>query len=676
MEKQSKQKSLFRSEIIRSVNIYKSHVKRGFFLCSEFCLSNFEGMISHHDLEQLKLNTLKHFWGYDSFRDPQGEIISQVIAGKDTLALLPTGGGKSLCYQLPALLLEGTCLVISPLLALMKDQVQQMKYRGIEAEYLSSELEDFEADSIFNRCKEGFTKILYISPERLTNARFREFVDEIQISFIAVDEAHCISEWGQDFRPSYQHISAFRNHLGSVPCIALTATATPKVLQEIQTKLHLNKPAIFQKSFRRFNLNIVTDSIADKYECVKNLLKYNRASGIIYVRTRKEAEELAAFLNRSEITDVDYFHAGLPVKEKNARQQRWLYSNHHILVATNAFGMGIDKENVRMIIHFSPPPSIENYYQEIGRAGRDGAESYAYMLWNEQELKNFDQILKNQIPSKEEFVKIVTYLYSTFQVAENDLPENVFQLHIQRIQNFTKSSLAKIRNVLNFLHHQEVIFYNFQNSRSSVELKILPGEIELLPKKDSYMIELLLRNISGFATHKVMFSEKALSAKLQSDPHLIKERLRELQDRGYLDYIDGAETSVRFLKHRDDRAVSGSYWNLFMQIQKNKIQKWEEMKFYLRNSNVCKMKMILSYFGEKNLKNCGKCSVCQHNKESVFGQDISGKILEVLQLGPATAEEIAIRLNYFSKDNVLENLIYLLDSGKIRMINFRTYAIN
>ena len=631
-------------------------------------------MISHQDFQQLKFQTLKHFWGYDNFRDSQEEIINSVINRKDTLALLPTGGGKSLCYQLPALLLEGTCLVISPLLALMKDQVYQLKNSGIEAEYLSSELDEFDAEVIFNRCKDGLTKILYVSPERLTNRLFLQNLEEIQISFIAVDEAHCISEWGQDFRPSYQNIKAFRQNFNNIPCLALTATATPQVLREIQLKLNLNNPVLFQKSFRRTNIKIISDKISDKYQRVLNLLKYNNSSGIIYVRSRKEAEELTRFLQRNQISNVDFFHAGLPVKEKNQKQTNWINSNNQVLISTNAFGMGIDKDNVRFVIHFSPSPSIENYYQEIGRAGRDGLESHAFLLWNEQELLDFDSILRNQIPSKKEFYDIVSYLYSSFQVAENDLPENVFQLQVQRIQNFTKASMAKIKNVLNFLHVQEIVFFNNNKSRSSLELKIAPDEIDLLSKKDAYFIELLLRNYSGLSSHKIMFSEMTMSKKIDVEVPLIKERIKELHQKNYLEYIDGALASIKFLKHRDDRAVSGKYWNLFEQIQKNKMQKWEEMKFFLQDSDYCKMKLILSYFGEKNVKNCGQCSVCEGQKESVFGRNISREIIEILKQKPSNVEEIAIKLNYYKKENILENLIHLLDSGEVKMLNFRTYA--
>ncbi|WP_312298350.1 ATP-dependent DNA helicase RecQ [Chryseobacterium sp.] len=633
-------------------------------------------MISSQDFQKLKYDTLKYFWGYNDFRDSQEEIIDSVINEKDTLVLLPTGAGKSLCYQLPALLKEGTCLVVSPLLALMKDQVNQLKFRGIEAEYLSSELDEYDAEDIYNRCKEGLTKLLYISPERLTNTQFLQNIEDIQLSFIAVDEAHCISEWGQDFRPSYQNIKGFRSNNPEIPCLALTATATPKVLDEIKNKLELRNPSVFQKSFKRNNIRIFTEEVSDKFQRVFDILKYNNDSGIVYVRTRKEAEQLSEFLKKNQLKNVDYFHAGLTTKEKNAKQNLWNNSDNHVLISTNAFGMGIDKDNVRFVIHYSPAASLENYYQEIGRSGRDGKESFAFMLWNKQELLNFDQILKNQIPNKAEFLKIVSYLYSIFQVAEFELPEKTFQLNITGIQNFTKLSKAKINNVLNFLHNQEIIYYNDNKSLSSLELFIKSDEIDQLPQKDAYFIELLFRTISGLTTHKVMFSEQQVSNKINVSAPLIKERLKELQQKNYLEYVDGALSSIKFLKPRDERAVNSIYWKLFEHIQRNKIQKWEEMKFYTENNSYCKMKLILAYFGEKNSKNCGHCSVCEKNKQSIFGKNISQQIINLLAKKPSTIEELSIQLSYHSKENILENLIFLLDSGKVRMLNFRTYMLN
>jgi ATP-dependent DNA helicase RecQ len=633
-------------------------------------------MISPQDFQKLKYDTLKYFWGYTDFRDAQEEIINAVINEKDTLVLLPTGAGKSLCYQLPALLKEGTCLVVSPLLALMKDQVNQLKSRGIEAEYLSSELDEYDAETIYDRCKEGLTKLLYVSPERLTNTQFIQNMQEIQLSFIAVDEAHCISEWGQDFRPSYQNIKGFRSNNPEIPCLALTATATPKVLEEIKSKLELKKPFVFQKSFKRENIKIFTDEVSDKFQRVFDILKYSNDSGIVYVRTRKEAELLAEFLKKNQLKNVDYFHAGLTTKEKNTRQNLWNNSDNHVLISTNAFGMGIDKDNVRFVIHYSPAASLENYYQEIGRAGRDGKDSFAFMLWNKQELLNFDQILKNQTPNKAEFLKIISYLYSIFQVAEFELPEKTFQLNTLGIQNFTKLSKAKINNILNFLHNQEIIYYNENKSLSSLELFIKADEIDQLPQKDAYFMELLFRTISGITTHKVMFSEQQVSNKINVSVPLIKERLKELQQKNYLEYIDGALSSIKFLKPRDERAVNSAYWKLFEHIQRNKIQKWEEMKFYAENNEYCKMKLILAYFGEKNSKNCGQCSVCEKNKQSMFGKNISQQIVNLLAKKPATIEELSIQLSYHSKENILENLIFLLDSGKVRMLNFRTYELN
>ncbi len=631
-------------------------------------------MISTSDFQNLKLETLKHFWGHTTFREQQEEIINDVLSGHDVVALLPTGGGKSLCYQLPALLLQGTCLVISPLLALMRDQVLQLKENGVEAEYLSSELEDFQAEIIYGRCRDQLTKLLYISPERLNNPVFLDNIRTIELSFIAVDEAHCISEWGQDFRPSYQNIRSFRAEYPGLACLALTATATPKVLTEITKRLELKHPIIYQKSFRRNNIKVFTDQIADKYQRVHDLLRYSKNAGIIYTRTRREAEELTRFLKSKNVNHVDYYHAGLTLKEKRERQQHWLQSRDQVLVSTNAFGMGIDKDNVRFVIHYSCPASLENYYQEIGRAGRDGADSYAFLLWNEQELEAFDQLLKYQTPDRHEFNSVITYLYSLFQIADTDLPENTFQLHTDTLRRVSQTTTGKIKNILNFMHNQELIYLNSFKSLSSLELKLLPDEIDQLPKKDAYFLELLLRNLAGISARKVMFSEVNLSAKIGVDVLLLKERIRELQRNGHLDYIDGALSSIKFLQPRNDRVLSSKYWNLFYQIQKNKLQKWEEMKFYVRNRDHCKMRMILSYFGEKNSEKCGHCMVCE-SKKGHSTKTVTEEITTVLSRSACTADEIAIQLNFYEKEKILEHLILLLDAGKVKMLNFRTYAL-
>lgn len=633
-------------------------------------------MQSPSEIKDILNKTLNSFWGYQEYRDSQEEIILSIIHQKDTLALLPTGAGKSLCYQLPALVSEGICIVISPLLALMREQVLHLKSIGIEAEYLSSELDEYESEVIYNRATEGLTKLLYISPERLSNPLFIQKISEILVSFIAVDEAHCISEWGQDFRPSYQHIKEFRKQFKNVPCIALTATATTKVIEDIKKKLDLHQPYLFQKSYKRENIRIIHDEINDKYQRILNFLNHEKSSGIIYARTRKECEDLTHFLKQKGVNNVDFYHAGMSLKDKNTHQKKWLESNNHVLVSTNAFGMGIDKDNVRFVIHLSPSASIENYYQEIGRAGRDGEESFTYLFWNEQELANIDNALYNQIPNKTEFSKIISYLYSSFQIAENELPENPFQLYIQKIQNFTKLSMAKIKNVLQFLHNQEIIYFNNYKNRSSLEIKIPLEDIESLAKQDFYFIELLLRNLSGIASHKVLFNELNLCEKIGSNAHDLKERIRDLQRKGYLEYLDGGEASIKFLHPREDRAIYGKYWNLFEQIQKNKLQKWEEMKYFIRNKDFCKMKMILTYFGEKNAKNCGNCYVCTQSFEIFTTKDLSTELLMLLREKPSTFDELQIKLNKHQKENIFETLIPLLNADKVKMLNYKTYMLN
>lgn len=630
-------------------------------------------MQSEAEIKGVLLKTLQNFWGYSSFRAPQEEIILSVIRGKDTLALLPTGGGKSLCYQLPALVLEGVCLVVSPLLALIKDQVTQLKSIGVEAEYLSSELDENEQEEIYARAAEGVTKLLYVSPERLSNSMFLQKITNIHISFIAVDEVHCISEWGQDFRPSYQRIGEFRKLFGDVPCLALTATATPKVIADIEKKLTLKSPQIFQKSYKRDNLRIFHEEISDKYQRVLDFMKNNSASGIIYVRTRKEAEELTSFLKQKGIENVDFYHAGLSLKDKNQNQKKWQQSSSHTLVSTNAFGMGIDKENVRFVIHFSPSVSLENYYQEIGRAGRDGHESYALLLWNEQEFSDIDDVFRNQIPNKTEFLSILSFLYSIFQIAEGEASEKIFKLNIQKIKDFTKTSFAKIKNVLNFLHNQELVFWNNYKDLSTLELKISAEDLELLPPKETYFVEFLLRNISGIATHKVSFSEEMLSRKLGISVQEIQDRIQYLEEKELVEYVDGSADSIKFLKPRNTREFQGKYWNEFQQIQRNKLQKWEEMKYFIRETDYCKMKMILTYFGEKNAQNCHKCYVCRPLNST---QNLSAQILNALNEKPMTFDEVRAKLNLSGKEEIFETLVSLLNEHKIKMLDYKTYTTN
>ena len=406
-----------------------------------------------------------------------------------------------------------------------------------------------------------------------------------------------------------------------------------------------------------------------------SFLKINKISGIVYVRTRREAEELTAFLKEHNLQNVDFYHAGLSARERNEKQRKWQERNDFVLISTNAFGMGIDKDNVRFVIHYSPSSSVENYYQEIGRAGRDGQESYAFLLWNKQELGEMDDVLSAQIPDKTQYLKVISYIYSIFQIADGEAAERIFQLDLQKVQSFTKISFAKIRSVLGFLHNQEVIFWNNYKSPSTIELKIPAEELEDLPPKDAYFTELLLRNVSGIATHKVSFSEESLSAKLGVSQQIIKDRIKELQKKEWLEYVDGSTDSIKFLRPRDSREIQGKYWNLFEKIQRNKIQKWEEMKYFIQDKDFCKMRMILTYFGEKSSDNCGKCSFCL-SQNPVKEKTLSDEVLEILAKNPATFDELSVKIFWHEKEKIYETLITLLNLEKIKMLNYKTYMIN
>ncbi|MEH7888139.1 RecQ family ATP-dependent DNA helicase [Elizabethkingia meningoseptica] len=625
--------------------------------------------------EEILDSTLKQFWGYNDFRDQQKEIIRSVLASQDTLALLPTGGGKSLCYQLPALLLEGTALVISPLLALMKEQVQELNARGIPAAYLSSEFDDEQEELIYQNLKNEEYKLLYVSPERLTNRSFLENITDTKLCFIAVDEAHCISEWGSDFRPSYQNIKDFRKDYPYLPCLALTATASVKVMQEIQQKLDFKTPNIYKKSYKRNNLYIQLRELSDKYNHILYYLRSNEKSGLIYVRTRKEAEYLSNWLKISGIEQVDFYHAGLPAKEKQIRQNYWLNQNNYTLVSTNAFGMGIDKDNVGFVIHLSPSPSIENYYQEIGRAGRNGQNAETILLWNKNELTQIDDLLKSQLASKTDYQKVCSYVYSFCQVAEHEQPDGFFEIQTGKIQGLTKVSRPKIVSILRFLHNQEIIYLKESKGLSSLELKFDISEVESLGKNDSFFIEKLARVLDGVATHRTYFRERKLVDKMSTDEQTIRMRLKELHGKGLVDYFDGNSAGIKFLTPRNDKELHYKYWNLFASIQKNKLQKWEEMKYFIQDTSYCKMRLILSYFGEKETDNCGKCSYCLSSNIKTGEKEYKKIIFEALMRAPMTLDELTIYLKFYPKDELLEHLKILLDKNQVRMLNYKTYTL-
>ncbi|MDR2122411.1 MAG: RecQ family ATP-dependent DNA helicase [Flavobacteriaceae bacterium] len=616
---------------------------------------------------------LESYWGYENFRDPQKEIILSILEGNDTIALLPTGAGKSICYQVPALLGQGICIVISPLLALIKDQVLQLKRRSISAEYISSEQTPDQQISVFNKLKNNDLKLLYVSPERLLNKAFLEVIKDVEISFLAVDEAHCISEWGNDFRPSYQQIKNFREYIGKhIPCMALTATATEKVLSEIIKKLDLKNVQVFKKSYERENLSLHIIETNDKLGQIERILTRYKGAGIIYCRTRNETRKLSEILKNKGF-EVDFFHAGLSIQEKIQKQKEWTYSNSKVLISTNAFGMGIDKENVRLIIHFSPPYSLENYYQEVGRAGRDGYLSHAFLLWNDSEFSDISSSLTQTISSKSEYEKIIRYLYSLYGVIPNELPENIFDFDLTDFQQKVKLNQSKIISVLEFLHNCSILQWKYEPSDSLLKMNF---PIERLDTdffgKDSAIFEKIARKVTGVFSYLVKFSEKRLSEALLVSHSSLHSFLLKYDQSGDITYIDGNKQKILFLIPRNDQIIMGEYWDKFKHIQENKLFKYKELEFFVQNKKYCRMKLILGYFGEKSHHNCEKCDVCLNKKKKKAP-------LNELQLfireQPRTREEIYAEFHAFSFEEIHEYLQELISEEKIKAINFNTYSV-
>lgn len=616
---------------------------------------------------------LESYWGYKEFRPLQKEIILTILESKDTIALLPTGAGKSICYQVPALLVQGTCIIISPLLALIKDQVYSLKRKLIPAEYISSDQTADQQLSVFNKLRNNELKLLYVSPERLLNKTFLEIIKDIEISFIAVDEAHCISEWGNDFRPSYQQIIKFREYIGiQIPCMALTATATEKVLIEIIKKLDLHNVQVFKRSFNRENLSLQVLNSGDKFGEIERILHRYKGSGIIYCRTRNETKTLSETLKRKGF-EVEFFHAGLSPSERMQRQKNWTESTNQILISTNAFGMGIDKKDVRVIIHLSPPYSLENYYQEVGRAGRDGHLSHTFLLWNEAELSDIYSSLIQTISSKSEYEKVIRYLYSMFCIVPNELPDTIFDFDLKLFQQRTKINKSKIIPILEFLHNSSVLQWKYEPSDSLLKINF---PIERLDTNfygnDSFLFEKIARKITGVFSYQIKFNEKKLADSLLIPLSVLHSKFIKYNQSGDISYVDGNKQKIYFLEPRNDQKLLGSFWNEFQLIQQNKLVKHKELEFFIINSKYCRMKLILGYFGEKTNQTCGKCDVCCKPKfeEKSYLKDILSYIKEQ----PRSREDIYAEFRNVSFEKIHECLQDLISENKIKALNFNTYS--
>jgi ATP-dependent DNA helicase RecQ len=568
------------------------------------------------------LDILKQYWGYDQFRPLQAEIIASVLAGKDTVALLPTGGGKSVCFQVPALALEGVTLVVSPLIALMKDQVRQLRERGIVADAIHSGMRSSDIDRIFDNAVYGNTKLLYLSPERLLTDLARERIRRMPLRLLAVDEAHCISQWGYDFRPPYLRIAEVRELHPEVPVIAVTATATPEVVSDIQDHLDFGlRRQVFQQSFARENLAYVVRRPADKEGQLVEVLNGVKGSAIVYVRSRGLTKEIAYRLGRRGISAAAY-HAGLEPEEKDSRQAAWIAGKLRVMVATNAFGMGIDKADVRTVVHYGPPDSPEAYFQEAGRGGRDGQMSYGVMLYHASDGERLLRQWTQSYPEVEEIRRMYRALGSYLRLAVGGGKGETYTFDLAA---FSKNFGFEVRQAFSGLKALEragyILLTEDLHQRATLQIIVTKEELYAYRIRNAWaekIIKSILRTSQGAFVNPVQLREGALANFLQISLEVLQSSLRRMQGDGIVDYVperDGPQ--LVFLEERidpDNLRIDVKQYTFLKERAHHRI---ETMIGYGSQDAVCRSRLLLNYFGEQDAPVCGICDVCRKNRGSL-----------------------------------------------------------
>lgn len=617
---------------------------------------------------------LRSYFGYNDFRGIQSEIIESIGAGKDTLGLMPTGGGKSITFQVPALAMEGVCIVITPLIALMKDQVAHLRARGIKAAAIYSGLSREEIITILENSIFGGVKILYISPERLSSRLFLTKLKHIKVSFITVDEAHCISQWGYDFRPSYLKISDIRKTIGKdIPVLALTATATPQVVKDIEDKLGFTEDNVFRMSFERKNLAYIVRVATDKRKEMIHILNSVGGSAIIYTRSRKNTKEIAQLLNDNGLS-ATFYHAGLDHTVKDERQKAWQGDQIRIMVATNAFGMGIDKPDVRLVIHIDCPDSIEAYFQEAGRAGRDGWKSYAVLLYNDSDKRKLDKRVTDTFPEKEYIRTVYEHLAYFYQIGAYSGEGLTFQFNIDKFCRTFKHFPIQVDSSLRILQRAGYIEYD-EIGDDAARVMFLLGRNELYrlenqTKNEETVITALLRCYGGLFTDYVYIDEAFVAQQAglnKQDVYLI---LKNLSARHILHFIPQRKmptiTYTTWREEGDKLVIGEDVYEKRKEQYKNRIYAMIE---YASNDYTCRSRMLLRYFGEKNIHDCGQCDACNnHNGDRLSeseADDVKKRILSVLADG--SHHPFSDLLSLHLPDRIInETIEYLIDEEIIR----------
>lgn len=619
---------------------------------------------------------LKQYWGYDNFRGIQEDIIRSIGEGRDTLGLMPTGGGKSITFQVPALAQEGLCLVITPLIALMKDQVRNLRERGIKATAIYSGMTREEIVIALENCIFGNYKFLYVSPERLDTEIFQIKLRSMHVSLITVDESHCISQWGYDFRPAYLKIADIRQLLPGVPVIALTATATPEVVSDIQQRLQFRQENVFRMSFERKNLAYVVRHTEDKESELLHILQRVNGSGIVYTRNRKKTKEISLFLNRNHIT-ATFYHAGLNDESKDSRQKAWLKGEFRVMVATNAFGMGIDKPDVRVVIHADVPDSPEAYFQEAGRAGRDGMKAYAVLLFCARDKITLKQRVSDTFPEKSYIRKIYEDINFYYQMAMGDGRGCTFAFNIDEFCRNFKHFPVQTDSALKILTRAGYLEYtDEQDNVSRIMFTITKEELYRIREQSEYtekLIRILLRSYTGLFTDYAYISEDNLSTRSGLSKQQIYETLLSLSRQHILHYIPAKKTPyIIYTRERQETERVYLSKEVYEDRKESYVQRINAMIEYAESENRCRSRMLLRYFGEKNEHNCGQCDVClqQHQSGLKSGEfeAISQQLQALLKENPLSLQEIKDKMQV-PENHLMKVVSYLVSEEIIRQEN-------
>ncbi|MDR2652759.1 MAG: RecQ family ATP-dependent DNA helicase [Prevotellaceae bacterium] len=611
-------------------------------------------------------------WGYSQFRPLQEEIITSVYNGHDTLALMPTGGGKSITFQVPALAKDGMCIVISPLIALMKDQVENLKNRNIPALAVHSGMNAREIEITLDNALYGNYKFLYLSPERLATQKMRNYIERMNVNLIAIDESHCISQWGYDFRPPYLQIAEIRNILPNVPVLALTATATPEVVDDIMDKLHFKEKNVLQKSFERKNLSYIVRNIEDKQQYLKKITTSVKGSGIVYVRNRKKTKEISVYLNSTGIS-ADYYHAGLSSEIRSYKQDLWKSGKTQVIVATNAFGMGIDKPDVRFVVHMDLPDSLEAYFQEAGRAGRDGKKSYAVLLYNNSDKVKFEQQFRIAFPPVETIKEVYQSVCSYLGVAYGEGKGMVFDFNLMDFSIHAKIYSLTVLNALKILEHENYLQITDElNSPSRLMFVVNRDDlykIQVENKDLDTFIKLLLRAYTGLFTNFTNIDETYLAKFGNTTDDVIKQYLIQLSKKHLISYIPQRRTPLLILnENRLEEAnvrISPENYKFLKDRYKNRM---DSMINYASTTTKCRSQILLSYFGENDTYRCGQCDVCKTRNEldiSAYDFDMIVEQLKKLITNNETQLSDIIDNINVSPEKIIKVVRWLLDNGKI-----------